>query len=320
MAQSRIQNAELWTAERIIQLIGEGNLPPWAKAWSTTPEQAPHNLLNTKTPYRGLNYLLLSMVMDIFESPFFITPKQLFALGGSIKKGEEKKWWPVHFWNFPSPSLRRGAAIDDDSSKSAEKVKGQFFCKAYRVYNIKQTEGIPVEKIPVIPEPETFEHTPIEACEAIVAGYVTCPEVIVIDQRQEQRASYAPGEDKIYIPDRTRFQTSEDHYSTLFHEMTHSTGHPSRLNRACIKYIIDNLGRTVSLGNPLYSEEELVAEFGAAMLCGRAGIAMKTIENSASYIKSWSAKLNPEMLVLGSRAARKAFELIIGEAAKEAAA
>jgi antirestriction protein ArdC len=65
----------------------------------------------------------------------------------------------------------------------------------------------------------------------------------------------------------------------------------------------------VNFGSHLYSEEELVAEFGAAMLCGKASV----IENSAAYIKSWSKKLKPEMLVLGSRAARKAFEYVIGE-------
>ena len=111
------------------------------------------------------------------------------------------------------------------------------------------------------------------------------------------------------MPERNRFHTPEEYYSVLFHEMVHSTGHKSRLSRDAVQH--------VSFGSHEYSEEELVAEFGSAMLCGKAGIATKIIENSASYIKGWSKKLTPEMLVLGSRAARKAFEYVIGGVAAE---
>jgi antirestriction protein ArdC len=73
----------------------------------------------------------------------------------------------------------------------------------------------------------------------------------------------------------------------------------------------------VSFASHAYSQEELVAEFGAAMLCGKAGIATKTIENSAAYIKLWERKLTPEMLIFGSREARKAFDYVIDKAAEE---
>ena len=111
------------------------------------------------------------------------------------------------------------------------------------------------------------------------------------------------------MPDMNRFKTAEEYYCARFHEMGHSTGHKSRLNRDAIQQ--------VSFSSHAYSEEELVAEFCAAMLCGKAGIAKSIIENSAAYIKSWSRKLNPEMLILGSREARKAFEYVIGESAAE---
>ena len=283
VAQGRISPPEIWTAERIIELIGQGNLPPWAKSWSVSAEHAPHNLLNPKASYRGLNFMLLTMVSEMLGSPFFITPKQLFALGGKIREGE--KTWPVHFFS-----------TKPYKDKDGEEKRG-FFCKGYKVFNITQTEGIPAEKIPVLPEPETFTHTPIEACERLAKGYATCPEVT----HQGNRACYSPSEDRIRMPERNRFKTSEEYYCTLFHEMVHSTGHSSRLNRDAVQH--------VNFGSHLYSEEELVAEFGAAMLCGKASV----IENSAAYIKSWSKKLKPEMLVLGSRAARKAFEYVIGE-------
>jgi antirestriction protein ArdC len=291
----RISPPEMWTAEKIIELIAAGNLPPWAKSWSMGSEHAPHNLLNLKSSYRGLNYLLLTMVGDMYGSPFFITPKQLFSMKGTkVKDGEAKKTWPVFFY-------RSGKKKDDDDDTK----KSSFFCKGYRVWNILQTEGIPADKIPVLPEPETFIHTPIEACERIVEGYKACPEVV----HQGQRACYSPSEDRIYVPERDRFKSPEEYYRTRFHEMAHSTGHKDRLNRAAIQH--------VSFASHAYSEEELVAEFTAAMLCGKAGIATKVIENSAAYIKSWARKLKPEMLVLGSREARKAFEYVVGEAAAD---
>jgi len=296
VAQGRISPPEIWTAERIIELISEGNLPPWAKSWSTSPEHAPHNLMNPKIGYRGLNYMLLSMAVEMYGSPFFITPKQLFTIkGAKIKEGQNKKTWPVYFFTT-KPYI----------DKVTGEEKKSFICKGYRVFNIKQTEGIPEEKIPVLAKTETFEHTPIEACEQIVKGYTICPEVV---HYHGNRACYIPSEDKIQMPERDRFRTPEQYYSVRFHEMVHSTGHSSRLNRAAVQH--------PSFGSHEYSEEELVAEFGAAMLCGKAGIATKTIENSASYIKSWSKKLTPEMLVLGSREARKAFEYVIGNAVAE---
>jgi len=290
----RISPPEMWTAEKIIELIAAGNLPPWAKSWSVSAEHAPHNLFNPKIPYRGLNFMLLTMVADMYGSPYFITPKQLFSMKGTkVQDGEAKKTWPVFFF---SATMKK----DDDG-----KEYKSWFCKGYRVYNILQTEGIPAEKIPVLPEPETFAHTPIEACERIVEGYAASPEVI----HQGQRACYNPSEDRIYMPNRDRFTSPEEYYSTRFHEMVHSTGHKGRLNRDAIQHI--------SFASHAYSQEELVAEFGAAMLCGKAGVATKVIENSAAYIKSWAKKLKPEMLVLGSREARKAFEYVVGEAAAE---
>lgn len=295
--QGRISPPELWTAERIVDLIQQGNLPPWAKSWSTAPEFAPRNLLNQKIPYRGLNYMLLTMVADMMGSPFFITPKQLFELGGK-KKDDEQHTWPVFF--FAKKRVKGRDDSDDD-----EDNREVWICKGYKVYNITQTVGIPVEKIPVLPDPETFAHSPIDECERIIRAWTTCPETV----HQGQRACYVPDEDRIYLPNRERFATPELYYSTRFHEIVHSTGHKSRLNRDGIQKI--------NFGSHLYSEEELVAEFGSAMLCGRAGIAQRTIENSAAYIKGWSKKLKPEMLVLGSRAARKAYQFITGEASVE---
>lgn len=289
----RISPPEIWTAEKIIELINAGNLPPWAKSWSSAPEQAPHNLLSPAVPYKGLNYFLLTMVADMYGSPFFITPKQLYNLGGK-KKDDEQHTWPVFFFT---------KKVFHNKKDESEEDREVFICKGYKVYNICQTMGIPADKIPKMPELPVYEHSPIEECEKIVHGYSNCCEIA---HHENGGAFYSPSEDRIHVPNRERFIAPENYYSVLFHELVHSTGHKSRLNRNAIQH--------VSFRSHMYSEEELVAEFGSAMLCGRAGIAQKTIENSAAYIKGWCEKLKPEMLVIASRAARKAYESITGEA------
>jgi antirestriction protein ArdC len=89
------------------------------------------------------------------------------------------------------------------------------------------------------------------------------------------------------MPAKEAFESPEAYYSTLFLEFTHSTGHESRLNRPGIT-------ETHYFGDEIYSKEELIAEMGAAMLCGTIGIENKTIKNSASYIQSWLGKLKDD--------------------------
>lgn len=294
MGKGRITPPEEWTAQAIIDLIQAGNLPPWAKPWTTAEELAPRNMTRLDKPYNGLNLMLLTMVAEIFDSPFFITPKQLHDLGGKKKEGE--KTWPVFFWK---PVKKK----DDDGEDYTF-----WMCKGYKVYNVNQTEGIE-DKIPKVPAPETFEHDSIQVCEDIADGYTLLeggPEVV----SGGRRAMYSPSRDIINIPPKETFHSAEHYYSVLFHEMTHSTGHPSRLNR-------DSLTQVKVRGDHKYSEEELVAEFGASMLCGQAGIAMSTIKNSAAYIKHWGESLNAEMLIHASRAAKKAFKYITGEKESE---
>lgn len=124
-------------------------------------------------------------------------------------------------------------------------------------------------------------------------------------EHNEPRAYYRPSDDKINMPKPEAFVSEQEYYSTLFHEMTHATGHASRLNR---------LSETAGFGSKDYSKEELVAEMGAAMLCGIAGIENKTIDNSASYINSWLKVLRSDkkLLVSAGGQAQKAADLILG--------
>jgi antirestriction protein ArdC len=151
---------------------------------------------------------------------------------------------------------------------------------------------------------EEREFTPIECCEQIVAGYKGAPEVT----HGHTKAAYRPSADEVIMPSAERFHSNEEYYSTLFHEFTHSTGHKSRLAR---KGIVD---ADASFGDDKYGREELVAEMGAAFLCGHAGIEASTIDNSASYLAGWLKviKGDPKLIVQAAGAAQKAADLILG--------
>ena len=109
------------------------------------------------------------------------------------------------------------------------------------------------------------------------------------------------------MPKSNLFKSDEEYYSTLFHELTHSTGHTSRLNRG-------EISKTSLFGSHDYSKEELVAEMGSAFLCGHCGIEPAVIENQAAYIQNWLKKLqsNKKWLVYAAAKAQKAADFILG--------
>jgi antirestriction protein ArdC len=112
------------------------------------------------------------------------------------------------------------------------------------------------------------------------------------------------------MPDRQTFSSAEEFYSTLFHELTHSTGHPLRLNRS-------SLTEFERFGDEKYSSEELVAEMGAAFLCGFAGIDNRTVNNSAAYLRSWLEvfKKDSRLVLVAAGQAQKAVDLILNHQA-----
>jgi antirestriction protein ArdC len=121
------------------------------------------------------------------------------------------------------------------------------------------------------------------------------------------RAFYRPLTDSIHLPKRDSFDSAGEYYSTLFHELGHNTGHPSRLNRP-------TLAEVAPFGSETYSREELIAEFAAAFLCGQADI-QTTIDNSASYIHGWLKKLRSDkkLAIIGASQGQKAAGYIMGQ-------
>jgi len=281
----KAQNPEIWAAERILELLDQGGLPPWRKPWSAAGA-LPQNM-NSRREYNGLNRWML--LMAPYGSPFYMTIKQINKLGGKVRKGE--KPWPVYFW-------KRIEKEDENGN-----IRPILFCRGYKVWNVEQCDGLPEDKIPDL-SIETHDHNPIEACEAIVKGYEAAPPVVA----DGARCYYAPMTDKVGMVPLEQFDTPEHYYSALFHEYAHSTGHESRLDR-------EGIAKLTGFGAHEYSQEELVAEFTSAMLCAMAGIDQSVVENQAAYIAGWHKRLkgDPEALVFASRDANKAYNHIIGK-------
>jgi antirestriction protein ArdC len=161
--------------------------------------------------------------------------------------------------------------FDAESDREETNPRRVPLLRCYTVFNLEQTTGI---DMPVDSDKPTFQ--PIERCEVLVASMPQRPSIY----HGEARACYRPLIDVIHMPHPAWFDAAEEYYSTLFHELIHSTGHASRLNRATLTDLCP-------FGSTNYSKEELVAEMGAAFLCGVCGIENRTVDNSAAYIASW---------------------------------
>jgi len=270
--------------DRIMEKLEQGCVP-WHKPWAGNSEY-PKNMI-TKKEYRGINVFTLSCAG--YASPYWLTYKQAKELGGNIQKGE--KGSPVVFWKW----LEKKS--DDDETE--EKIP---MLRYYTVFNVCQTEGIDEKKIPALAI-KYNELEKIEICEQVIARMPKRPEIV----HKEQRAYYRPSNDTLNMPLFESFDDAEKFYSVIFHELTHSTGHQSRLNRKGITEITNFCSKE-------YSKEELVAEMGAAFLCGHCQIENKTIDNSAAYIKSWLSELHDDkkMVVVAAAQAQKAADFILG--------
>jgi antirestriction protein ArdC len=273
---------DIITARIVTEL--ERGVVPWRRPWTS---KSPANLVSQKE-YRGLNVLMLAS--QGYPSRFWLTFNQANKLGGHIKRGA--KGSPVVYWNIGE---EREVRKPDGSSK----MQTPSLLRYSTVFNLSQTEGI---DIPAKMLGEQRENNPIADCEAIVDRMPSRPAF-----EQSDAAWYRPSSDFVGMPARGLFHSSEEYYSTLFHELTHSTGHPSRVGR-------EGIEKLNTFGSESYSREELIAEMGAAMLCGVTGIAPATLDNSAAYLQSWISRLKSDskLIVQAASAAQKAADYILG--------
>jgi antirestriction protein ArdC len=272
------------TDQVITQL--EKGIIPWRRPWSDGG--IPQNLL-TKRSYRGINLWLLAMLG--YGQNYFLTYKQVQELGGKIKKDETGH--VVIYWKYDNKQT-------EDVSDEEQATK-RAILRYYLVFNISQCEGIPDDKLPPVDGPQ-FE--PLLECENIIRTMHNPPDI----QFKENEAYYHPGKDYINMPKRKLFKTQEEYYAVLFHELIHSTGHPSRVGREGVQLM-------TPFGSTSYSKEELIAEMGSCYLTHFTGIAPKPLINSVAYIQGWLDHLqnNKKMLIFAASQAQKAVDYILVE-------
>ena len=277
--------------DRILKAL-EGGVVPWERPWQGGA--GPSNLVSRK-PYRGMNVLILAMSGR--QSPYWLTYRQAQALGGHVRQGE--RGTRIHFWK---PLRVRGKDEGGADGGGADveaggKARQVLMAKTYTVFNVEQCEDIAA---PEVPGDLVFE--PIAEAERILTGIRPVPRV-----ETGTAAYFHAREDYVAIPPKASFVSVEHYYSTLFHELTHWTGHKDRLAR-------ETLAQATRFGDSNYSKEELVAEMGSGFLGAMAGIDTAPVEkNRVAYLQNWLAALkNDKRLVISAAAqAQRAVDYLL---------
>lgn len=276
-------------AERVLEELKKGEIP-WQKPWFGCDRYVSH--------VNGKHYSLLNCIL-LGQPGEYITFNQAKKEGGSVKKGAKSKF--VVFW---SPVKK--IVVNDDGE---EVEKTHFILKYYNVFNVNDCENI--KKKYLNDDDTKCIHEKDMGAEEIIDRYMAANEGLrLFREEKSNRAFYRPSEDFIQVPNMEQFEKLEEFYSTLFHEMTHSTGHWTRLGR--FKEDV----KLAAFGSEDYSKEELIAELGAAALCGKCGIESESsFRNSAAYIQGWMKAIedDPNLLVSAAGKADKAVEFILGE-------
>ncbi len=244
---------------------------PWQMPWRG---QAQNFLYGTI--YRGVNQIMLSVIASKHDwRNQWLTKKQAWSVGLQTKP--DARYSPLIKYIFV-----------EDPYTGGQKYLGAKF---YQMYSIDQLTEPPAQAInnQVIKEPENIlANTPVRV--PVNFG--------------GNSAYYSPSKDIIQLPRMQDFISSEHYYSTYFHELSHATGHVSRLNRFSDENFVNR---------EAYAQEELIAEFSAAFLCGECGI-NNTHDQSAAYIAGWKKAIKkiPNAVVEAISAAQKATDLILG--------
>ena len=191
--------------------------------------------------------------------------------------------------------------IEQEDEDTGEKKEIPFL-RYYNVFHIDQCEGLKARHAEPLPQAVN----PDQTAEAIIRNYLTASGVKLAHQ-EGNRAFYRPSTDSITLPLLTQFKATSEYYSTTFHEMVHSTGHKSRLDR---------LEKTAFFGSEAYSKEELIAEIGAAALVNHVGLeTASSFRNNAAYVQNWLQVLKNDkrFIVSAASKAEKAVGLILGQ-------
>lgn len=268
--------------ERITRELKKGKVP-WLKPWTGSAGALSRQ---TGKPYSWLNQLAM-------PAGEYATFNQIKKEGGKVNKGA--KSYPIVFWKLYTKE------VENAEGETEEKTIPVL--RYYRVFNIEEDTDLEPKR--TVENIETA-HT-IDELERVKNGYINKYN-IGFTEEEGDRAFYVPALDSVTVPKMEQFPKTAEYYSTVFHELAHSTGHKSRLNR---------LNMTAHFGTCDYSREELVAELTACGIMHEMGEeTSSSFRNSTAYIQSWLKALenDSKMIVWASGRAEKAFDMIMSSA------
>lgn len=294
-------------ANKVIEIVETEGVLPWHKPWTSSSKLVDEAIFGEARSwsngryYRGINQFILGFGGQ------WATAKQIFDNGGHIVKG--CKATPVVFWSFMVKDEKTGKLRPFDENKDNDEDKIPFL-RYKNVFKVgRDTTDIEEKEFDKNKDTTDIEEefNADEYAEQIISEYVSRETISFTNTINSNSAFYRPYTDEIVVPNKTSFENESEYYSTTFHEMTHSTGAKSRLNR-------DGIVKNDGFGNEKYSKEELVAEMGAAMLLHITNLDIPTtLTNNAAYIKGWlkQIKEEPKILVFAASQAEKAVKFIL---------
>lgn len=259
----------------------EAGTAPWVRPWSGKIDPHPRNAVSQRH-YRGINTLLLGMESALhgYASNQWLTFKQARDIGACVRKGE--KACPVVFYKLLEVAEDAPAQVDDESAKA----KRLPLLRQFHVFNVAQIEGLP-ERLQ--PTPATTTGVAWASCD-LAERIMTASEADI--RHEGLRAFYRRSDDCISLPEQASFVDAGGYYATALHELTHWTGHESRLDRQFGK----------RFGDSAYAAEELVAELGSAFLSAHCRIDGQL--QHANYLDSWLQVLRNDKRAIFTAAAQ----------------
>ena len=273
MSKSKVP--EVITSKFITKVEETGRLP-WTRPWELKPNC---NYLS-KREYTGVNRWMTAL--SEYGCPYWISFKKMSERGGFLK--EDQHGTAIIYLGSGNKT------VNEDDQKTYR------FLRYYTVFNLEQTT------LP-IPEEELSKEKIVD-----VMSIFNKSKLPTIKHGKDQ-ACYSPDRDVIHMPYHNTFRSDESYYSTLFHELIHSTGHTQRLDRQDI-FGAENMKREN------YAFEELVAEIGCALLCYHTGNFTEDVEqNSIAYLQGWRSRLNnnDNWLMSAASKAEKAVNYLLKE-------
>lgn len=298
----------------------------WHKGWIGGGSMfgLPQNI--SGRTYEGSNAFLLFLhtAENGYKAPVYMTYGQLYKEGAHVLKGE--KAVPVFKWGF-SIKDKDGKKVteeefDNMTDDEKKECKRRPFLKIYPEFNIDQTNMSEVNKEKYDAVVSQFRKTDVPT---ITDGMYVNKAIDRMMEKQEwvckiqydkeeKGAYYSPAKDIVVLPTKAQFRIHPDdpeecfkdgqeYYGTALHEMAHSTGHPSRLDRL----------KPAAFGSPEYAKEELVAELTSAMVGNTLGFDRRISDNNVAYLQNWTSALRkePKFIVTVMADVNKASRIII---------